>query len=130
MSSIIILVIVYIVATVVKTTMKRAAETFEANMPGQMPPPVSETEEPVALPHDMNDETNTDIGALLQALTAKVAVEESQAVVAEPKKRVKAETPAPRIAVPEGDAEEIRLRTAEEARRAFIYSEIFNRKYE
>lgn len=46
----------------------------------------------------------------------------------------KAETPAPEVGrKPAATAERkdgrIRLRTASEARRAFVYSEIFNRKY-
>lgn len=37
--------------------------------------------------------------------------------------------PSPRIAQPAVSEKNIRLSTPEEARRAFIYSEIFNRKY-
>lgn len=45
-------------------------------------------------------------------------------VAVEPQKK-----PSPRIAQPAVSEKNIRLSTPEEARRAFIYSEIFNRKY-
>lgn len=130
MSSIIVFVIIYIVVTVMKTTMKRAAETFEANMPGKMPIPMPEAEEPVTEHNNMDEVTDTtpDIGALLQALSAKAAVETEPSVEMPASKHAKADKPTPQATVP--DTGEINLRTADEARRAFIYSEIFNRKYE
>lgn len=128
MSSIIIFAIIYIVAMVVKTTMKRAADTFEANMPGKMPIP--EVGEPVVETNDTHEVTGTttDMGALLQALSAKTDVAAKPSVKVQVSKNKNTEKPAPQTTV--SDTEEINLRTADEARRAFIYSEIFNRKYE
>lgn len=130
MSTIIVCAIIYIVVTAMKTTMRRAAETFEANMPGQMPVPMPEAEESVVESGDMDEvtDTATDMGVLLQALSEDAAVETGPSVEVPVLKNEKADPPVSQTVVP--DSEEINLRTADEARRAFIYSEIFNRKYE
>lgn len=141
MSSIIIFAVIYIVATLVKSTMKRAAETFDANRPGQIPAPVPEAGELDEVDdNEADDEAGMSIGTLLQALETKAAAEKARtqapATTLPPKPAPKpvaarAEQSAPKASREEDtDANEVTLRTPEEARRAFIYSEIFNRKYE
>lgn len=145
MSSIIIFAVIYIVATLVKSTMKRAAETFDANRPGQIPAPVPEAGELDEVDDneaddEADDEAGMSIGTLLQALEAKAAEVKARtqapATTLTPKPAPKpvaarAEQSAPKASREEDtDANEVTLRTPEEARRAFIYSEIFNRKYE
>ena len=141
MSSIIIFAVIYIVATLVKSTMKRAAETFDANRPGQIPAPVPEAGELDEVDdNEADDEAGMNIGTLLQALEAKAAEvkvrTQAPATTLTPKPAPKpvaarAEQSAPKASREEDtDANEVTLRTPEEARRAFIYSEIFNRKYE
>lgn len=141
MSSIIIFAVIYIVATLVKSTMKRAAETFDANRPGQIPAPVPEAGELDEVDdNEADDEAGMNIGTLLQALEAKAAEVKARtqapATTLTPKPAPKpvaarAEQSAPKASREEDtDANEVTLRTPEEARRAFIYSEIFNRKYE
>ena len=141
MSSIIIFAVIYIVATLVKSTMKRAAETFDANRPGQIPAPVPEAGELDEVDdNEADDEAGMSIGTLLQALETKAteakARTQAPATTLTPKPAPKpvvarAEQSAPKASREEDtDANEVTLRTPEEARRAFIYSEIFNRKYE
>ena len=141
MSSIIIFAVIYIVATLVKSTMKRAAETFDANRPGQIPAPVPEAGELDEVDdNEADDEAGMSIGTLLQALEAKAAEVKARtqapATTLTPKPApnpvaARAEQSAPKASREEDtDANEVTLRTPEEARRAFIYSEIFNRKYE
>ena len=141
MSSIIIFAVIYIVATLVKSTMKRAAETFDANRPGQIPAPVPEAGELDEVDdNEADDEAGMSIDTLLQALEAKAtevkARTQAPATTLTPKPAPKpvaarAEQSAPKASREEDtDANEVTLRTPEEARRAFIYSEIFNRKYE
>ncbi len=141
MSSIIIFAVIYIVATLVKSTMKRAAETFDANRPGQIPAPVPEAGELDEVDdNEADDEAGMSIDTLLQALEAKAtevkARTQAPAITLTPKPAPKpaaarAEQAAPKASREEDtDANEVTLRTPEEARRAFIYSEIFNRKYE
>ena len=128
MTSIIIVFIIYVVTTFIKSSVKRAAESFDANRPGQAPPP-----------------EETSVETSLEELIKRVIVSKEE----KPRQEVKAapvqpiaqpkvatqQPKAPEVVAKESDKPEteqtlVQLRTRDEARRAFIYSEIFNRKYE
>ena len=135
MSSIIIVFIIYVVATFIKSSVKRAAESFDTNPPGQEMPPVEvPVEEPAKTSEDVSleDLIKRMIVAKEKSGNEGMPAPEVRPVV-QPKKPAqpivvettrKSEAPAAEpVSTP-------KLSTREEARRAFIYSEIFNRKYE
>lgn len=134
MSSIILILIAYVVATFIKSSVKREAESFDANRPGQVEPPVASVEQP-----SLED-------LIKSVLASKEKVVEENVIVS-PKEIVKprvqrttsgmaASSQVRDVSKPKSPAKEkedggsIQLKTRNEARRAFIYSEIFNRKYE
>lgn len=130
MTSIIIVFIIYVVTTFIKSSVKRAAESFDANRPGQAPPPEETSVE-------------TSLEELIKRVMASKEEKPRQEVKAAPvqpisQPKVATLRPkAPEVVAKESNKPEaeptqtpIQLRTRNEARRAFIYSEIFNRKYE
>lgn len=130
MTSIIIVFIIYVVTTFIKSSVKRAAESFDANRPGQALPPEETSVE-------------TSLEELIKRVILSKEETNSQEVVAVPvqpvaQPKVATQQPkAPEVVAKESDKPEteptqtpVQLRTRDEARRAFIYSEIFNRKYE
>ena len=134
MTSIVIFLVVYVVATFIKSSVKRAAESFDANRPGQVQPTMEVPEE-------------TSLEDLIKnVLTSKGEVAEENVTVP-PKEIVKprvqritsemtASSQEREVSKPKSPSREkeadspIQLKTRDDARRAFIYSEIFNRKYE
>ena len=134
MTSIIIVFIIYVVTTFIKSSVKRAAESFDANRPGQAPPP-EET--------SVETSVETSLEELIKRVMASKEEKPRQEVKAAPvqpiaQPKVATQQPkAPEVVAKESDKPEteptqtqVQLRTRDEARRAFIYSEIFNRKYE
>ena len=128
MSSLVVLVIVYAVLKVVSSYFKKSFSEFEANKPGQAPMPSIPGMEVDEVEDDMDYDTDYDIE---ESLTPQpvVPVEETPIVVE--KKVEKKVTPAKETAPQkETQDDDIHLRTPREARRAFIYAEICNRKYD
>ena len=131
MASSIITFIICIVAIVAKAYFKREADAFEANRPGQSIP------EPA--PHESSEIEHAD-DHLPQAVEEKQinhelyreAVKKSKVRnITTPQNSQSGKTKEGKDQTPlEGKNERPRLHTPEEARRAFIYSEIFTRKYE
>ena len=129
MASSIITFIICIVAIVAKAYFKREADAFEANRPGQSIP------EPA--PHESSEIEHAD-DHLPQAVEEKQinhelyreAVKKSKVRnITTPQNSQSGKTEEDQTPL-EGKNERPRLHTPEEARRAFIYSEIFTRKYE
>lgn len=124
MSSLVVLVIVYAVLKVASSYFKKSFSEFEANKPGQAPmPPIPGLEI-----EEVEDDMDYDIEESLMPQPV-VPVEETPIVVEKPveKKVTPANEEAPQK---EAQDDDIHLRTPREARRAFIYAEIFNRKYD
>ena len=124
MSSLAVLVIVYAVLKVVSSYFKKSFSEFEANKPGQAPMPSilgMEVEE-------VEDDIDYDIE---ESLTPQPVVPVAEIPIVVEKTVEKKVTPAKEEA-PQKEAQDddIHLRTPQEARRAFIYAEIFNRKYD
>ena len=134
MTSIVIFLVVYVVATFIKSSVKRAAESFDANRPGQVQPTMGVPEE-------------TSLEDLIKnVLTSKGKVAEENVTVPQKEivkprvQRITSEMTASsqerEVSKPKSPSREkeadspIQLKTRDDARRAFIYSEIFNRKYE
>ena len=134
MTSIVIFLVVYVVATFIKSSVKRAAESFDANRPGQVQPTMEVPEE-------------TSLEDLIKnVLTSKGKVAEENVTVPQKEivkprvQRITSEMTASsqerEVSKPKSPSREkeadspIQLKTRDDARRAFIYSEIFNRKYE
>lgn len=128
MSSLVVLVIVYAVLKVASSYFKKSFSEFEANKPGQAPMPSIPGMEVDEVEDDMDYDTDYDIE---ESLTPQpvVPVEEIPIVVEKTveKKVTPAKEEAPQKKAQDDD---IHLRTPQEARRAIIYAEIFNRKYD
>ena len=134
MTSIVIFLVVYVVATFIKSSVKRAAESFDANRPGQVQPVVEVPEET-----SLEDLIKNVLASKGKAVEENVTVHPKEVVkprvqrvrsemAASPQER---ETSKPKTMLKEkAEDSSIQLKTRDEARRAFIYSEIFNRKYE
>ena len=134
MTSIVIFLVVYVVATFIKSSVKRAAESFDANRPGQVQPTMEVPEETsledliknvLASKGKVAEENVTVpptevVKPRVQRITSEMTASSQEREVSKPKspsKKKEADSP-------------IQLKTRDDARRAFIYSEIFNRKYE
>ena len=134
MTSIVIFLVVYVVATFIKSSVKRAAESFDANRPGQVQPTMEVPEE-------------TSLEDLIKNVLASKGKVVEENVTVPPKEIVKprvqritsemtASSQEREVSKPKSPSREkeadspIQLKTRDDARRAFIYSEIFNRKYE
>lgn len=135
MSSIVIVFIIYVVATFIKSSVKRAAESFDANRPGQVIPQMeAPAEEPVRTAEEVSleDLIKRMVVAKEKSGNEGVSVQEARPV-AKPKRPaqpvVVEQTPKSEMPAAEHSSMP-KLSTRNEARRAFIYSEIFNRKYE
>ena len=145
MSSSIVYIIICIAAIAMKAYLKKEGDAFDANKPGQIPPPPpSSPEESLAAEEAEDDVPQVSLEELIRRAPHKETAEEQ--AVAEPQATPAAseakrkphapqeeDTPSLQEAEPtppESKDEYIRLNTPEEARRAFIYSEIFSRKYE
>ncbi len=128
MSSLVVLVIVYAVLKVASSYFKKSFSEFEANKPGQAPMPSIPGMEVDEVEDDMDYDTDYDIE---ESLTPQpvVPVEEIPIVV---EKKVEKKVKPAKEEAPQKEAQDddIHLRTPQEARRAFIYAEIFNRKYD
>lgn len=128
MSSLVVLVIVYAVLKVASSYFKKSFSEFEANKPGQAPMPSIPGMEVEEVEDDMDYDTDYDIE---ESLTPQpvVPVEEIPIVV---EKTVEKKVTPTKEEAPQKEAQDddIHLRTPQEARRAFIYAEIFNRKYD
>ncbi len=128
MSSLVVLVIVYAVLKVASSYFKKSFSEFEANKPGQAPMPSIPGMEVDEVEDDMDYDTDYDIE---ESLTPQpvVPVEEIPIVV---EKTVEKKVTPTKEEAPQKEAQDddIHLRTPQEARRAFIYAEIFNRKYD
>lgn len=124
MSSLVVLVIVYAVLKVASSYFKKSFSEFEANKPGQAPMPSI----PGMEVEEVEDDIDYDIE---ESLTPHpiVPVEEIPIVV---EKKVEKKVTPTKEEAPQKEAQDddIHLRTPQEARRAFIYAEIFNRKYD
>ena len=134
MSSIILILIAYVVTTFIKSSVKREAESFDANRPGQVEPPVASVEQPsledliksVLASKEKVVEENVIVSPKeivkprVQRITSEMTASSQERDVSKPKSPAKEKE----------DGSSIQLKTRNEARRAFIYSEIFNRKYE
>lgn len=124
MSSLVVLVIVYAALKVVSSYFKKSFSEFEANKPGQAPMPSIPGLEVEEVEDDMDYDTEESLmpQPVVPVKVTPIVVEE---------KVEKKVTPAKEEA-PKKDAQDddIHLRTPQEARRAFIYAEIFNRKYD
>lgn len=131
MASSIITFIICIVAIVMKAYIKKEADAFEANRPGQsMPEPTSH--EDCEIEHPDNHQAPVAKEQLVDYEPYREAVQQNQeryittlhnSLLGKGKEEG-APTPL------KGKDERPKLHTPEEARRAFIYSEIFTRKYE
>ena len=128
MSSLVVLVIVYAVLKVASSYFKKSFSEFEANKPGQTPMPSIPGMEVDEVEDDMDYDTDYDIE---ESLTPQPLVPVAEIPIVVEKKVEKKVTPAKEEA-PQKEAQDddIHLRTPQEARRAFIYAEIFNRKYD
>lgn len=128
MSSLVVLVIVYAVLKVASSYFKKSFSEFEANKPGQAPMPSIPGMEVDEVEDDMDYDTDYDIE---ESLTPQPVVPVAEIPIVVEKKVEKKVTPAKEEA-PQKEAQDddIHLRTPQEARRAFIYAEIFNRKYD
>ena len=128
MSSLVVLVIVYAVLKVASSYFKKSFSEFEANKPGQAPMPSISGMEVDEVEDDMDYDTDYDIE---ESLTPQPVVPVEEIPIVVEKKVEKKVTPAKEEA-PQKEAQDddIHLRTPQEARRAFIYAEIFNRKYD
>lgn len=124
MSSLVVLVIVYAVLKVASSYFKKSFSEFEANKPGQAPMP--------SIPGMEVDEVEDDMDYdIEESLTPQPVVPVAEIPIVVEKTVEKKVTPAKEEA-PQKEAQDddIHLRTPQEARRAFIYAEIFNRKYD
>lgn len=128
MSSLVVLVIVYAVLKVASSYFKKSFSEFEANKPGQAPMPSIPGMEVDEVEDDIDYDTDYDIE---ESLTPQPVVPVAEIPIVVEKKVEKKVTPAKEEA-PQKEAQDddIHLRTPQEARRAFIYAEIFNRKYD
>ncbi|MBQ8220070.1 MAG: hypothetical protein IJZ31_02505 [Bacteroidaceae bacterium] len=128
MSSLVVLVIVYAVLKVASSYFKKSFSEFEANKPGQAPMPSIPGMEVDEVEDDMDYDTDYDIE---ESLTPQPVVPVEEIPIVVEKKVEKKVTPTKEEA-PQKEAQDddIHLRTPQEARRAFIYAEIFNRKYD
>lgn len=128
MSSLVVLVIVYAVLKVASSYFKKSFSEFEANKPGQAPMPSIPGMEVEEVEDDIDYDTDYDIE---ESLTPQPVVPVAEIPIVVEKKVEKKVTPAKEEA-PQKEAQDddIHLRTPQEARRAFIYAEIFNRKYD
>lgn len=128
MSSLVVLVIVYAVLKVASSYFKKSFSEFEANKPGQAPMPSTPGMEVDEVEDDMDYDTDYDIE---ESLTPQPVVPVEEIPIVVEKKVEKKVTPTKEEA-PQKEAQDddIHLRTPQEARRAFIYAEIFNRKYD
>lgn len=128
MSSLVVLVIVYAVLKVASSYFKKSFSEFEANKPGQAPMPSIPGMEVDEVEDDMDYDTDYDIE---ESLTPQPVVPVEKIPIVVEKKVEKKVTPTKEEA-PQKEAQDddIHLRTPQEARRAFIYAEIFNRKYD
>lgn len=128
MSSLVVLVIVYAVLKVASSYFKKSFSEFEANKPGQAPMPSIPGMEVEEVEDGIDYDTDYDIE---ESLTPQpvVPVEEIPIVV---EKTVEKKVTPTKEEAPQKEAQDddIHLRTPQEARRAFIYAEIFNRKYD
>lgn len=134
MTSIVIFLVVYVVATFIKSSVKRAAESFDANRPGQVQPTMEVPEETsledliknvLASKGKVVEENVTApqkeiVKPRVQRITSEMTASSQEREVSKPKSPSREK---------EADCS-IQLKTRDDARRAFIYSEIFNRKYE
>jgi len=128
MSSLVVLVVVYAVLKVASSYFKKSFSEFEANKPGQAPMPSTPGMEVEEVEDDMDYDTDYDIE---ESLTPQPVVPVEEIPIVVEKTVEKKVTPAKEEA-PQKEAQDddIHLRTPQEARRAFIYAEIFNRKYD
>ncbi len=128
MSSLVVLVIVYAVLKVASSYFKKSFGEFEANKPGQAPMPSIPGMEEEEVEDGIDYDTDYDIE---ESLTPQPVVPVEEIPIVVEKKVEKKVTPAKEEA-PQKEAQDddIHLRTPQEARRAFIYAEIFNRKYD
>ena len=128
MSSLVVLVIVYAVLKVASSYFKKSFSEFEANKPGQAPMPSIPGMEVEEVEDDIDYDTDYDIE---ESLTPQPVVPVAEIPIVVEKTVEKKVTPAKEEA-PQKEAQDdaIHLRTPQEARRAFIYAEIFNRKYD
>lgn len=128
MSSLVVLVIVYAVLKVASSYFKKSFSEFEANKPGQAPMPSIPGMEVEEVEDDIDYDTDYDIE---ESLTPQPVVPVEEIPIVVEKKVEKKVTPAKEEA-PQKEAQDddIHLRTPQEARRAIIYAEIFNRKYD
>lgn len=128
MSSLVVLVIVYAVLKVASSYFKKSFSEFEANKPGQAPMPSIPGMEVEEVEDGIDYDTDYDIE---ESLTPQPVVPVAEIPIVVEKKVEKKVTPAKEEA-PQKEAQDddIHLRTPQEARRAFIYAEIFNRKYD
>ena len=128
MSSLVVLVIVYAVLKVASSYFKKSFSEFEANKPGQAPMPSIPGMEVDEVEDDMDYDTDYDIE---ESLTPQPVVPVEEIPIVVEKKVEKKVTPTKEEA-PQKEAQDddIHLRTPQEARRAIIYAEIFNRKYD
>jgi len=128
MSSLVVLVIVYAVLKVASSYFKKSFSEFEANKPGQAPMPSIPGMEVEEVEDGIDYDTDYDIE---ESLTPQPVVPVEEIPIVVEKTVEKKVTPAKEEA-PQKEAQDddIHLRTPQEARRAFIYAEIFNRKYD
>lgn len=128
MSSLVVLVIVYAVLKVASSYFKKSFSEFEANKPGQAPIPSIPGMEVEEVEDDIDYDTDYDIE---ESPTPQPVVPVEEIPIVVEKKVEKKVTPAKEEA-PQKEAQDdgIHLRTPQEARRAIIYAEIFNRKYD
>lgn len=128
MSSLVVLVIVYAVLKVASSYFKKSFSEFEANKPGQAPMPSIPGMEVEEVEDGIDYDTDYDIE---ESLTPQPVVPVAEIPIVVEKKVEKKVTPTKEEA-PQKEAQDddIHLRTPQEARRAFIYAEIFNRKYD
>ena len=130
MASSIISLIICIIAIAAKAFFKKEADAFESNRPGQsaIEPMQNEDCEIEQIedhrPHATIEQPinhPTEKKAIKEIPTHDISTRQSDKAAAEEE-----EDPIP----PRKKNERPKLQTPEEAHRAFIYSEIFNRKYE
>lgn len=128
MSSLVVLVIVYAVLKVASSYFKKSFSEFEANKPGQAPMPSIPGMEVEEVEDGIDYDTDYDIE---ESLTPQPVVPVEEIPIVVEKKVEKKVTPTKEEA-PQKEAQDddIHLRIPQEARRAIIYAEIFNRKYD
>ena len=128
MSSLVVLVIVYAVLKVASSYFKKSFSEFEANKPGQAPMPSIPGMEVEEVEDGIDYDTDYDIE---ESLTPQPVVPVAEIPIVVEKTVEKKVTPGKEEA-PQKEAQDddIHLRTPQEARRAFIYAEIFTRKYD